>query len=142
MIGVDWITWLPTTAAGFDMLQNHVNLLCSNVHAVPTRSTSTVADAAVIISNMCLRSGKDFLDILVVGYDPKFKSEVFLAFVKGWDSCLIFGSVYHKYTDAKGIQANCVVSDTLRAYANGSKDDWDCQANCVRHQQRGVVAWR
>ena len=39
MIGVDWIAGLPTTAAGFDMIQNHVNLLLGKVHAVPTRAT-------------------------------------------------------------------------------------------------------
>ena len=38
MIGVDWIAGLPTTAAGFDMIQNHVDLLSGKVHAVPTRS--------------------------------------------------------------------------------------------------------
>ena len=31
MIGVDWIAGLTTTAAGFDMIQNHVDLLSSKV---------------------------------------------------------------------------------------------------------------
>ncbi len=43
MIGVEWIAGLPTTAAGFDMIQNHVDLLSGKVHAVPTRSTATAA---------------------------------------------------------------------------------------------------
>ena len=50
---------------------------------------------------------------------------MFWAFVKGWGSCLIVGSAYHKNTNAKVERANGVVSDTLRAYANGRKDDWD-----------------
>jgi len=41
MIGVDWIAGLPTTAAGFDMIQNHVDLLSGKVHAVPTRPTAS-----------------------------------------------------------------------------------------------------
>jgi hypothetical protein len=49
MIGVDWIAGLPTTAAGFDMIRNHVDLLSGKVHAVPTRSTETTADTAAII---------------------------------------------------------------------------------------------
>ena len=40
-------------------------------------------------------------------------------------SCLIVGSAYHKNTNAKVERANGVISDTLRAYANGRKDDWD-----------------
>ena len=56
MSGVDWIAGLQTTAAGFDMIQNHVDLLSGKmhvsiqnhvdllsgkVHAVPTRSTAS-----------------------------------------------------------------------------------------------------
>ena len=37
MIGVDWIVGLQATAAGFNMIQNHVDLLSGKVHAVPTR---------------------------------------------------------------------------------------------------------
>ena len=125
MIGVDWIAGLPTTEAGFDMIQNHVDLLSGKVHAVPTRSTATAADAAAIIRDMCLRSGDGFPDVLVVDHDSKFTSALFRSFVKGWGSCLIVGSAYHKNTNAKVERANGVVSDTLRAFANGRKDDWD-----------------
>ena len=84
MIGVDWIASLPTTAAGFDMIQNHVDLLSGKVHAVPARSTATAADAAAIIRDMCLRSCDRFPDVLVVDHGSKFTSEVFRAFVTGW----------------------------------------------------------
>ena len=127
MIGVDWIAGLPTTEGGFDMIQNHVDLMSGKVHAVPTRATATAADAADIIRDMCLRSGDGFPDVLVVDHDPKFTSEVFRAFVKGMGSCLIVGSAYHKNTNAKVERANGVIGDTLRAFANGRKDDWDRQ---------------
>ena len=127
MIGVDWIAGLPTTADGFDMIQNHVDLLSGKVHAVPTRATATASDAADIIRDMCLRSGDGFPDVLVVDHDPKFTSDVFRAFVKGMGSCLIVGSAYHKNTNAKVERANGVIGDTLRAFANGRKDDWDRQ---------------
>jgi hypothetical protein len=127
MLGVDWIAGLPTTAAGFDMIQNHVDLLSGKVFAVPTRATATAADAAEIIRNLCLRSGTSFPDVLVVDHDPKFTSDVFRAFAKGMGSCLIVGSAYHKNTNAKVERANGVIGDTLRAFANGRKDDWDRQ---------------
>ena len=125
MIGVDQIACLPTTAAGFDMIQNHVDLLSGKGHAVPTRSTATATDAAAIIHDMCLRFGDGFPNVLVVDHDSKFTSEVFCAFVKRMGSCLVVGSAYHKNTNAKLERANCVISDTLRAYANGQKDDWN-----------------
>ena len=40
-------------------------------------------------------------------------------------SCLIIGSAYHKNTDAKVERADGVIRDTLRAYLNGRKHDWD-----------------
>ena len=39
--------------------------------------------------------------------------------------CLIVGSAYHKNTDAKVERADGVIRDTLRAYLNGRKHDWD-----------------
>ena len=130
MIGVDWIAGLPTTEGGFDMIQTHVDLLSGKVHAVPTRATATAADAAEIIRDLCLRSGDGFPDVLVVDHDPKFMSEVFQAFVKGMGSSLIVGPAYHKNTIAKVEQANGVIGDTLRAFANGRKDDWDRLSPC------------
>ena len=125
MIGVDWIAGLPTTAGGYDMIQNHVDLLSGKVHAVPTRATATAQDAARIMVEMCLRSGDGLPDVIVVDHDAKFRSEVFQAFVKEMGSSIIVGSAYHKNTNAKVKRANGVIGDTLRAVANRRKDDWD-----------------
>jgi hypothetical protein len=121
------IAGLPTTEAGFDMIQNHVGLLSGKVHAVPTRATAAAADAAEIIRDVFLRSDDGFRDVLVVDHDPKFTSDVFRALVKSMGSSLIVGSAYHKNTNAKVGRANGVIGDTLRAFADGRKDDWDRQ---------------
>ena len=107
----------PPASAGFDMVQNHVDLLSGKVHAVRTRSTAMATDAAMIVRDMCLRSGAGFPDALVVDHDAKFTSKVFRAFVKSMGSCLVVGSAYHKNTNAKVERANGVISDTLRASA-------------------------
>ena len=125
VIGVDWLLGLPTTAAGFDQVQVHVDHLSGKVHAVPTRSTDTAADAAQIILEMALRSGDGIPDVLVVDHDPKFTSTLFREFTRRIGSSLIIGSAYHKNTTAKVERVNGVLGDTLRAFANGRKDDWD-----------------
>ena len=56
----------------------------------------------------------------MVDHDAKFISEVFRALVKSMGSCLVVSSAYRKSTNAKVERANGVISDTLRAYANGS----------------------
>ena len=47
--------------------------------------------------------------------------------MKSMGSSLIVGSAYHKNTNAKVEWANGVISNTLQAYANGCKDNWDKQ---------------
>ena len=76
MIGLDWLDGLPTMAAGFDMIQNHVELLSGKVHAAPTRSTATAMDAALITRDLCLRPRAGFPDALlpVVDHDAEFSA--------------------------------------------------------------------
>jgi hypothetical protein len=113
------------TASGFDQVQVHVDHLSGKVHAVPTRSTDTAADAARIILEMALRSGDGVPDVLVVDHDPKFTSALFREFTRRLGSSLLVGSAYHKNTNARAERVNGVLGDTLRAFANGRKDDWD-----------------
>ena len=105
------------TASGFDQVQVHVDRLSGKVHAVPTRATDTTAYAARIVLKMALRSGDGIPDVLVVDHDPTFTSALF-------GSSLIIGLAYHKNTNAKAERVNCVLGDTLRAFANGGKDEW------------------
>jgi hypothetical protein len=105
------------------MIQNHhVDLRSGKVYAVPTRAMVTAADAAAIIRDMCLRSGDGFPDVLVVDHDgiPRLPQGHAMM-----GSCLIVGSAYHKNTNTKVERANGVISDTLRAFANGCKEYWD-----------------
>ena len=125
VIGVDWLMGLPLTAQGFDQVQVHVDYLSGKVYAVPCRSTDTAADAAKHILDMALRSGDGIPDVLVVDHDPKFTSNLFREFTRRIGSSLLVGSAFHKNTNAKVERVNGVLGDTLRAYANGRKDDWD-----------------
>jgi hypothetical protein len=74
---------------------------------------------------MALRSGDGIPDVLVVDHDPKFTSNLFREFTRRIGSSLLVGSAFHKNTNAKVERVNGVLGDTLRAYANGRKDDWD-----------------
>ena len=70
-------------------------------------------------------SGDGVPDALVVDQDPKFTSSLFKEFTRRLGSSLLIGSAYHKNTNAKAERVNGVLGDTLRAFANGRKDDWD-----------------
>jgi hypothetical protein len=122
VIGVDWLVRLPLTASGFDQVQVHVNHLSGKVHAVPKRSTDTVADSRwpSARATACPTSWP-----VVEDHDPKFTSTLFQEFTRRIGSCLLVGSVYHKNTNARAERVSGLLGDTLRAFANGSKDDWD-----------------
>jgi hypothetical protein len=127
MLGVNWIAGLPTTVAGFNMTQNHVDLLSGKVQAVPTSATVTAKDATDILVEMCMRSDDGLPDVIVVDHNARFTIALFRAFVKSMGPCLIVRSTYHKNTnhDAQVERANSVIGDTLRAVASGREDDWD-----------------
>ena len=78
-----------------------------------------------ILLEMVLRSGDGVPDALVVDHDPKFTSKLFREFTRRLGSSLLVGSAYHKNTNARVERVNEVLGDTLRAFANGRKDDWD-----------------
>jgi hypothetical protein len=111
MIGVDWIAGLPTTAAGFDMIQNHINLLSGKVHAVPTRSTATAADAAAIIRYLCLCSGDGDRSRV------RFSAPSSRAGARASSSA-------RRTTRTPTLRWSKPTA--LCAFANGRKDDWDC----------------
>ncbi len=100
VIGVDWLAGLPMTASGFDQVQ-----VSGKVHAVPTRSTDTAADAARFILET-LRSGDGVPDVLIVDHDPKFTSALLREFTRRIGSSLLVGSAYHKNTNARAERVN------------------------------------
>ena len=105
MIGVDWIAGLLTTAAGFDMSQNHVDLWSGKVHAVPTRPTRRrgmlLQSSAIFASSTAPAFRTCLWWTLHWTSTPKFTSEVFRAFVKIMSSSPIVGSAYHKNTNVR-----------------------------------------
>jgi hypothetical protein len=113
------------------MMQNLVDLLSGKVHAGPTWATATAADAVEIIRDMCLRSGDGFPDeLVVVDHDPKFTSEMYRASIKGMGSTSLRASSAPRTTRTptpRSSVPNGVISDTLQAIANASKNNWERQ---------------
>jgi hypothetical protein len=71
------------------------------------------------------RGGGWILDVLVVDHDPIFTSTMFNEFMSSISSSLLFGSEYHKNTNAPVEQVNSVLGNTQCAFAKGCKDKWD-----------------
>ena len=124
-LGLDFLCGLPRTADGFDQLFVVVDLLSGKVHAVPCRSTDSAHVAAEALLQYVLSMGTGVPNALIMDQDPKFRSQFFQLFVKKLGSSLVMSSAYHKNTNAKVERMNGVLGDTLRAYSNLRRDDWD-----------------
>ena len=79
---------------------------------------------------MTLRTEDGVPDVLVVEHDPKFTSALFKEFTGRIGSSLLIGSAYHENTKAMAERVNGVLGDTLRAFTNGRKDDWEVWLPC------------
>lgn len=137
-MGVDLLVGLPMATSGFDQVQahRHVHHPSGKVRAVPARATGTAADAAAarIVREMARRSGGGIPDATacwwpVVGdRAPKLTSTPFKESTRRIrvGSSLPVGSAYNKNTSAwaDSERVNGVLGYTLRAFANGRKDDW------------------
>ncbi len=106
-----------------DQVQVYVDCLSGNVYAVPCRSTDTAAYAAKHILDIALRPGDGMPDVLVVEHDPKFTSTMFREFTR---PTAPVSSVIQRSTRIKRAKVerdDGVLGDTLRAYADGRKDE-------------------
>ncbi len=151
-----WIARRPTTARGFDTIQTHwhVDLLSGKAHAVPTRATAmaaglcccggTAASAAQqkerisatvkILRCMCLRSGDGSPESRRAGGGSRPRSfhERHVPGPRHGNGLRVaphrrFSVPQDHQRQGRAGYLNGVIDDTLRACANGRKDDRDRQ---------------
>jgi hypothetical protein len=92
---------------------------------LPTRRGGVIGVDWLVVE-MALRSGDGVPDVLVVDHDSKFTSNLFREFTRRIGSSLLVGSYHNlKNTNARAERVNGVLGNTLRAFANGRKVDWD-----------------
>ena len=123
-VTMDFITGLPTTAAGYDAITVFVDKLSKMVHFAPGRKT----DTAIVV-------GQQFFDhifrqhgmpiSIVSDRDPRFLSEFWTKLFELMGTRLDMSSAYHPETDGQTERTNRWLEDALRAYVNARQDDWD-----------------
>ena len=132
MIGVGWIAGSPTTAAGFYMIQNHADLLSGKVHAVPTGTRSTAAaadrDAAIQLLSATCASGlvqaspMRWWSITI----PSSRAQYSKRSSRAWPHRRLGVPEEHqRQGGARQRRHQRLRANTLRAYANGFKYDWE-----------------
>ena len=123
-IGMDFITHLPRTKAGYTALYVVVDRLTKLVHMTPTTDTATAADTAQLFLDMVFKH-HGLPSSIVSDRDVKFTSSFWTSFCQQVGIKLKMSTAYHPETDGQTERMNRVIVDMLRHYISPTHDDWD-----------------
>ena len=123
-IGMDFITHLPRTKAGYTALYVVVDRLTKLVHMAPTTDTATAADVAQLFLDIVFRN-HGLPRSIVSDRDVKFTSSFWTAFCEQVGIKLKMSSAYHPETDGQTERINRIIVDMMRHYISPTQDDWD-----------------
>ena len=124
-IGIDFITKLPVSTAGYDCIITIIDHLTKRAHFLPaTESGLTAEGFATIFCNFYVRL-HGVPDVIVSDQDPRFLSEFWQSLMKILKTRLGMSSPYHPETEGQTEKANHIISTYLRAFARHRPDTWD-----------------
>ena len=123
-IGMDFITHLPKTKAGYTALYVVVDRLTKLVHIAPTTDAATAADTAQMFLDMVFKN-HGLPRNIVSDRDVKFTSNFWRSFCEQVGIKLKMSSAYHPETDGQTERTNRIIVDMMRHYISPTHDDWD-----------------
>jgi len=123
-IGMDFITHLPKTKAGYTAIYVVVDRLTKLVHIAPTTDTATAADTAQLFLDMVFKN-HGLPSNIVSNRVVKFTSNFWTAFCQQVGIKLNMSTAYHPETDGQTERMNRVIVDMMRHYISPTHDDWD-----------------
>jgi transposase InsO family protein len=124
VVTMDFVTGLPKTKQGFDMIMTVVDKLSKRVHFIPAKTT---ADALVIaelfLNNVFRHHG---LPVAIISdRDPKFTSKFWQHLMKQLGTRMAISTANHPQTDGQTERMNRMLEDMLRCLVNYEQDNWD-----------------
>lgn len=123
-VSLDLITSLPRSKSGYDAIVVFVCRLTKQFHAIPTVTACTASDLARIFVREVIRH-HGVPRSLLSDRDPRFTAHLWRNTWELFQTKLLMSTAYHAQTDGQTERANRTLEDMLRAYVNGSQDDWD-----------------
>ena len=121
-VSMDLITQLPSSE-GHDAILVVVDMLSKMVHCVPTHTTATAEDIAVLFFREVVRL-HGLPEILVSDRDSRFTGHFWTALMGALGTKLHMSTPDHPQTDGQTERANRTVETMLRAYVNAELTNW------------------
>lgn len=123
-VSLDFITDLPTTAAGFDSILTFVDRFTKQCHFIPTNKSVGVVDTANLFIREIYRL-HGLPTSIVSDRDPRFTSHFWQTIFKHLGTKLNISTSYHPQTDGQSERANRTIEEMLRHFVHPLHDDWD-----------------
>jgi transposase InsO family protein len=137
-VGMDFVTGLPPTAAGFDAICVMVDRCTKMVRIAPCVNLPTASESADIMLMHVVRHHGMPTDV-ISDRGSQFVSQFWQALCKlvGMESKT--STAYHPQTDGQTERANRVVIDTLRSYCDEVQGAWDTHVPLVEFAMNNAV---
>ena len=123
-VSMDFITALPLTARGHNMILTAVDTFTKMTHLIPCHNTlDSQGTASVLWQHVFCKHGVPLG--LISDRDPRWNNKVFQALMKLISVKHAMSTAHHPQTDGQTERMNRIVEEMLRHYVNERQDDWD-----------------
>jgi hypothetical protein len=123
-VSMDFITQLPPTKAGWDAIVVFVDTFSKMIHLVPTKTTATAPETALLFFNNVVKL-HGLPKSIVSDRDAKFTSKFWKTLFQTLGTKLAMSTAFHPQTDGQTERANRTLEDMLRAFVGYQQNDWD-----------------
>jgi transposase InsO family protein len=123
-IGMDFITGLPHTSKGYDLIWVIVDRLTNVAHSIPVKTNYKGSQLVELYMSRVV-SPHEVPKKIVLDRGSQFTSRYWKKLHESLDTRLNFSSAYHPQTDGQTERTNQVLEDMLRACALKHGGSWD-----------------
>jgi len=128
-ISMDFITHLPTTTSGNNVILVIVDRLTKYARFIPLEAYHTHdLPAAQVTADAVFTYWCRIFDVpltIVSDRDPQFTSKFWTALFEKYNTQLKLSTAYHPQTDGQTERTNRTLEEILRSYLSPTQTDWD-----------------
>ncbi|CDI86222.1 hypothetical protein EPH_0018870 [Eimeria praecox] len=142
-VSIDFITDLPITPRGHDIILVIVDSLSEMAHFIPTRKTATTADTVELLADRLI-GYHGFPAVLISDRDPRFQSALWQQLCHPFHIKRSKSSAYHPQTDGQTERVYWTLEQMLRTYIQKDESEWErlllaleLAYNITSHSSRG-----
>ena len=129
-ISMDFITTLPVTPRGHNMILTVIDTFSKLCHLIPCHdSIDAKGTAELLFAHVFSKHGVP--KRIISDRDTRFTSDVFQSVMRMLSTDQAMSTAHHPQTDGQTERLNRVVEETLRHYVNNRQDDWDNLLPCA-----------